>query len=129
MLERLDQQLAKKKVDAEILKDLGWNENELRKFVDRWQGLKSPAAAEGDEAEDAKRELDPALRKPRGIRRQRRPAGFRAAAKADQIRDLNEGYRAAPLEYAERVRAYVKGAARAKQADEINSVRFAAAWH
>jgi hypothetical protein len=105
VLERLDDQLAKKKVDPALLKSLGWNEDELRRFVDRWQGLKT-AEETGDE--DAQRELDAALRA-LGLRKQATQR-VRSAATADELRDLNEGRRApAPLEYADRVRAYLKG--------------------
>ena len=40
VLERIDQQLAKKQVDAELLKSLGWSEAELQKFVSRWKDLR-----------------------------------------------------------------------------------------
>jgi hypothetical protein len=105
VLERLDDQLANQKVDKNLLDNLGWNEDELRRFVSRWQGLKNRAQSD----ESARQELDEALRSlgPIGGAKQ-----FRAQAAKDKFRDLNEGYRSrAPLEYADRVRAYVKGAA------------------
>ena len=109
VLERLDDQLAKHAVDPKLLKSLGWTEDELRQFVTRWKGLKTAAAGDGDAAADAKTQLDAALRslglRPRG------PLRVRGAETADELRDLNDSYRArAPLEYADRVRAYMKGA-------------------
>jgi len=107
LLERLDEQLAKQKVDPKLLKSLGWTEDELRRFVQRWAGLKSRADAQDP---DAQRQLDAALRS-LGLRRGE-PLRFRAGATADKVRDLNDAYRArAPLEYSDRVRAYLKGAA------------------
>lgn len=110
VLDRLDDQLAKKKVDPKLLNSLGWNEDELRQFVNRWKGLKAAATGSGDEAADAKTKLDAALRslglKPRS------QLNVRGAVAEDQLRDLNDSYRArAPLEYSDRVRAYMKGAA------------------
>jgi hypothetical protein len=114
VLNRLDEQLSKKQVDRNLLDRLGWNEDELRRFVERWHGLKAKGA-DGSTNE----ELNAALRslglRPGG------PQRIRAAAKADKLRDLNEGYRSrAPLEYADRVRAYVKGAAASGDAGEAD---------
>jgi hypothetical protein len=106
VLERLDQQLAKKQVDAELLKSLGWSEAELQKFVDRWKDLKTRAASEGDEGEQAKQELDGALRS-LGLRKQS-PMRVRAGSKADDLK-VKDSYRSrAPIEYAERVNRYRK---------------------
>lgn len=106
VLERLDQQLAKKQVDKNLLKSLGWSEDELRQFVDRWKGLKEAAAQAG--GEEAQQELDASLKalgmRPGGPRR------YSAASKDDRIRDLNEDVRKqAPQEYLDRVRNYNKG--------------------
>ncbi len=59
---------------------------------------------------NGKQNLDAAL--PSLGLRHEGPLRFRADSKDDKVRDLNEGYRTrAPLEYSDRVRAYVKGAA------------------
>ena len=109
VLRRIDDQLAHRQVDPELLKRLGWTEADLRAFIDRWKGLKAAAETASD---DGKQQLDAALRS-LGLR-PTRPLGFRGAAAQDQLRNLNDSYRArAPLEYADRVRAYVKGAAAA----------------
>jgi hypothetical protein len=108
VLERLDEQLAKKQVDPKLLNSLGWSEAELRQFAERWKGLKVRAAGNGEQADAAKRELDSALRS-LGLRRGG-PLRYRAAGAADELRDLREGYRTrAPVEYADQVRRYTKG--------------------
>ncbi len=107
VLERLDDQLAKKKVDAELLKSLGWSEAELRQFVNRWKALKARTGNEGEDGEKARQELDGALRS-LGLRQQG-PTRVRAASQADKLR-VNDSYRARPpIEYADRVREYSKG--------------------
>jgi hypothetical protein len=109
VLERLDDQLAKKKVDADLLKSLGWSEQDLRQFVDRWKNLKTRADNVGDEQQEAKRELDDALRS-LGLRRQG-PVRIDAKGKADKLR-VNDSFRnRAPIEYADRVRQYSKNVA------------------
>jgi hypothetical protein len=109
VLERLSDQLAKQKVDPKLLDTLGWTEDELRRFVDRWKGLKAAAEGQGDAATDAQAKLNAALRS-LGLR-PRSQLNVRGAVAEDQLRDLNDSYRArAPREYAERVRAYMKGA-------------------
>jgi hypothetical protein len=109
VLERLDSQLAKKQVDPNLLKSLGWSEDDLRRFVARWKDLKAKADKDPNDA-GANRELDAALRS-LGLRPQG-PTRIHGSAKADQIKNLNDSYRGrAPLEYAERVRLYNKDVA------------------
>ncbi|MCA9235731.1 MAG: hypothetical protein KDA44_09675 [Planctomycetales bacterium] len=120
ILNRLDEQLAKHKVDQDLLKKLGWSADDLRKFVDRWKSLKEQAKAPGQEGVDAAVELDEAL-KSLGLRRDG-PQRYNATAKADELRELTDAYRArAPREYQDRVRAYVRGAAAADAGDEGQS--------
>ena len=90
VLERLDEQLAKKQVDAELLKSLGWSEADLQKFVNRWKDLKTRAANEGEEGEQAQQELDGALRS-LGLRQQG-PTRIRAGSKADELK-VKDSYR------------------------------------
>jgi hypothetical protein len=107
VLEGLDQQLAKKQVDQELLKNLGWTEAQLQQFVDRWKNLQTRAAGEGEQATEAQAELDDALRS-LGLR-QDAPLRFRGKAKADDLR-ANDALRVKPpSEYADRVREYTKG--------------------
>ena len=107
VLEGLDQQLAKKQVDRELLKNLGWTEAELQRFVDRWKSLKERAAGQGEDADNAKQELDDTLGS-LGIRKDG-PLRFKGQAKADDLR-ANDALRVKPpSEYADRVREYTKG--------------------
>jgi hypothetical protein len=107
VLEGLDQQLTKKQVDRELLKNLGWTEAELRQFIDRWKNLKDRAAGQGEDAVDAKQELDETLGS-LGIRKNE-PLRFQGKAKADDLR-ANDALRVKPpSEYADRVREYTKG--------------------
>ena len=107
VLEGLDQQLAKKQVDRELLKNLGWTEAELQQFIDRWKNLKDRAAGQGEDAADAKQELDEALGSLGS--RNNGPLRFQGKAKADDLR-ANDALRVKPpSEYADRVREYTKG--------------------
>jgi hypothetical protein len=116
VLESLEDQLAKGQVDDELLEDLGWSQDDLRNFVDRWKGLFDAAERDGD-ASDSQERLDAALRSlGPGARGNLQLQG---SATADELRDLNDSYRArAPLEYADRVRAYLRGASAADQSDD-----------
>jgi collagen type III alpha len=108
VLDRLEEQVARQQVDPELLKRLGWTEDELRRFMSRWQDLKDRASGESDDAADAQDELNAALRS-LGLRREG-PTRFKSSAKNDEERDLNDAYRARPpLEYMDWVRAYTKG--------------------
>src|SRR5690606_9180539 len=60
ILERLDEQLKDQNVDKQLLEKLGWTEDELRRFVDRWKTLK--AEAETAQSEESRQQLDRALR-------------------------------------------------------------------
>jgi hypothetical protein len=115
VLEKLVDQLDRKQVDEKMLKELGWTEEQLRTFVDRWQRRKE-AAKRNDPARDAaRRELDDALRS-LGLRR----APLRQSeAQEDSQRDFRQGYRGSvPPEYQERLRAYNRGISRARQDEE-----------
>ena len=115
VLEKLADQLNRKRVDRELLDQLGWSEEDLRRFVARWQQRMRAAQAETPTADPARRELDEALRslglRPGPLRQSDQPQ--------DQMRDLREGYRGSvPLEYRERLRAYSEGVSRSRQAEE-----------
>ena len=49
-------------MDDELLKELGWSEAELKRFVERWQQRKAAAEQNDASGDAAKRELDDALR-------------------------------------------------------------------
>jgi len=115
VLDKLADQLNRKKVDEQLLDQLGWSEEELRKFVERWQLRKEAARGIDQSSETAKRELDEALRS-LGLRR---GALRQGQVKEDELRDLREGYRGpVPLEYQERLRAYNQGVSRARADEE-----------
>ncbi len=105
VIERLEDQLDKRDVDAELLEKLGWSADELQQFVSRWKQLKADA-----DSPEGTQKLDDALRS-LGIDPQRR-GGFRSATTKEKLRQLRDAYRAqTPLEYADQVRAYIKGTA------------------
>jgi len=95
--------------DAELLRDLDWTQEDLRAFLDRWEGLRRSANEGGT---DDRRELDESLRS-LGLRRQ-----------ADRVRegversDSQRGLRESgvdsrpPAQYRERFDAFRKGASR-----------------
>ena len=89
VLEKLADQMNRKKVDEQMLKELGWTEDDLRAFVERWQRRKEAARNANPAADAARRELDDALRSlglRRGTLRQNK-------VQDDRDRDLREGYR------------------------------------
>ncbi|TWU22761.1 hypothetical protein [Bythopirellula polymerisocia] len=111
VLDRLEDQLDKDSVDQEMLEKLGWSKEDLRKFVDRWKGLMNAAEQEGPAGDEAQQELDNALRS-LGLRPGRR--GYQSQAIQEKLRELKDSYRGqTPLEYADQVRAYIKGTATA----------------
>lgn len=108
VLDRLSDQLDKKKVDSQLLDKLGWNKDELQRFVARWKNLKSKAAGSGDEQAAAQQELNAALRS-LGLRKDRR-LGYRSSQIKDDLRNLRDANRTrTPAEYVEQMRRYVKG--------------------
>ena len=112
VLEKLAEQLKRKQVDQQLLDRLGWTEDELRQFVERWQQLKAAARSDEPSADAARRELDGTLRS-LGLRRGPLQQG---PVKEDQLRDLREGYRGpVPLQYQDRLRAYNEGISRSQQ--------------
>ncbi|NOY43090.1 MAG: hypothetical protein GXP26_14805 [Planctomycetes bacterium] len=114
ILDKLDDQMKKKQVDEGLLEKLGWSQDELRRFVDRWKNLKSEADGKGADAEEAQQELSDTLRS-LGLGRKRR-TGFQAKTAKDLFRDLQDAPRVrTPLEYQDRLRGYIKGTATAEE--------------
>ncbi len=115
VLQKLADQLKRKQVDRELLDQLGWSEEDLQRFVARWQERMKAARPDTPAADPARRELDEALRS-LGLRRGPSQQGDQPQ---DQLRDLGQGYRGAvPLEYRERLRAYSEGVSRSRQTSE-----------
>ncbi len=108
ILNRLTDQLNRDRVDPKLLDKLGWSQQDLQRFVNRWKNLESLAAGSGDQAKAAQAELNAALRS-LGLRKNRRTRYDSNQAK-DQLRNLRDTYRSRiPAEYQQRMRAYVKG--------------------
>jgi hypothetical protein len=105
----LADQLNKKDVDDQLLKDLGWSEEDLRRFVDRWQQRKDAARQNEQTGKSAERELDEALRS-LGLR----PGTLQQnIQKDDRQRDLREGFRGpVPAKYREQLQRYNRGVTR-----------------
>lgn len=112
VLDRLAEQLEKQDVDKKLLEKLGWTEDELRRFVERWKSLKAEAKA--TPSEETKQALDNALRS-LGLNPNHR-TGYQSNVTKDKLRQLQQTYRGQiPLEYADQVRAYIKGTATAPE--------------
>jgi collagen type III alpha len=110
VLNRLSDQLEKQQVDEQMLDMLGWNREDLRRFVDRWNGLKSNATGQDDKAQAAQQELNAALRS-LGLSKKNR-IRYRSQVSQDQLRDLQDAYQdRTPADLIERVRDYIKGTA------------------
>lgn len=87
VLRRLEEELKKKEIDRRLLEKLGWSEEDLRRFLARWEERRAGAEERGEEG---RVELDRALRS-LGLR----PGGPSATAPSgdDALRDLREGVR------------------------------------
>ncbi|MEX0614241.1 MAG: hypothetical protein WD738_18010 [Pirellulales bacterium] len=115
VVEKLADQLKRQRVDERLLDELGWSEEDLRRFVERWQSRKEAAQRDDQAGETARRDLDEALRS-LGLRRGPLRQG---PLKEDTLRDLREGYRGAvPPEYQEQLRAYNQGISRGRRDGE-----------
>lgn len=111
MLDNLENQLDQGDVDQELLDDLGWSEDDMRRFVDRWNKLRADASrpdnATAQEELDARlRNLGPSLGSPSG----------KVVRKQDSFRDLREGYQnKVPLKYRDRLKAYTEGVSKTQK--------------
>jgi hypothetical protein len=112
VLDKLSDQLRRKQIDKNLLEQLGWSEDDLRRFVARWQERKAAAGRSDPAGEEARRELDEALRS-LGLR----PGSLRQGPIQDDTqRDLRQGFRGpVPREYQQRLRTYNEGVSRARQ--------------
>jgi hypothetical protein len=110
VLDKLADQLNKKDVDDQLLKDLGWTEEDLRRFIERWNQRKEAARRNDPAGESANRELDEALRS-LGLR----PGALQQSIqKDDRQRDLREGFRGpVPAKYRDQLQKYNRGISRA----------------
>lgn len=106
VLDRLSEQIEQQEVDDQMLEKLGWSEDDLRRFVQRWRERKE--AAKRPEASDAARaELDAALR---SLNLKPTETTARTRRTADELRNISSGRRTeAPLRWRERLRQYNQG--------------------
>lgn len=111
-LEKLSDQLGKQEVDQEMLDKLGWSEEDLKRFVDRWQARQAATKRDDQQGEAARQDLDQAL-KSLGLRP--RELNRKTDRKQDNLRDLRDGPRApVPIEWQEWMRAYNQGVTQEK---------------
>ena len=114
VLDKLANKLSRDQVDKGLLDKLGWSEDDLRRFVERWQQLKDAAKKTDPAGDAANRELDDALRS-LGLRRGQLQQG---PVRDDTQRDLRQGYRGpVPPKFQERLRIYNQGISRAKSGE------------
>ena len=114
VLNRLTDQSKRGQVDQEMLDKVGWTQEELQRFLQRWKNLKSLAASTDDQAQSAQTELNAALRS-LGLHKNRRMS-YEANHTQDNQRDLRDTYRSrVPAAFVERMRAYVKGTAKGEE--------------
>ena len=108
VLERLVDQRKQGKSDTELLKKLGWTQEQLDAFVRRWESMREAAKAPGQDGESAKRELDEALRS-LGLA----PKGAKLAAdrvQQDAEQGLQQSKRSEPpSKYRDGFRAFTRG--------------------
>ncbi len=110
-LRRLRDQLNDGKVDQELLDQLGWERDDLDRWVRNYENLYRKAGSKNQQGKAAKAELDAALRS-LGLRPQ--GAQIKSHAADDRTGGMKESRRTRPpAEYAEQFRAYTQGTARA----------------
>ena len=108
VLDRLENQLKGREVDPELLDKLGWSEDDLKKFVDRWRNMKQAAQA-GGEGSAAKRELDDTLRSMIGSLRKHAIRRDSGNVPTDDLRDLQAGNEVVPRLGQDRVGSDLRG--------------------
>lgn len=107
VLEKLKDQMARDKVDQEILDDLGWSDEDLQRFVRRWDQMKQRARLSGEAGRQAREDLDEALRS-LGLRKDRLETRYRPDD--DRLQKLYEAFRQPPpKEIESRLRSYNRG--------------------
>lgn len=109
VLDELSDQMDKQQIDQELLDELGWSEQDLQRFVNRWEERKRRAAQSPGQSES---ELDAALRSlgmsPEGQRLKSSPK-----TNQDTLRDLQQGKRTSiPPALRERLQRYNRGVSR-----------------
>ncbi len=111
-IQRLRDQINKGNVDQKLLDELGWEKEDLDRWVRGYEAMYRKAHAKGEQGKAAKAELDATLRS-LGIR----PSGTQIKNHLgdDQTHGMKEGRRSRPpAEYAEQFRAYTQGTSRVR---------------
>lgn len=117
VLEKLQDQIEKDKVDQEMLDELGWTKDDLKKFVDRWNQMRGEAQRDTPEGAESRRRLDNALK---GLGLQ--PKG--TSLETGQVKKTTDRQtRAArrsqpPPEYRDQFQAYSKSLAKDKSVEK-----------
>lgn len=109
ILDELSEQLEKQEVDRKLLDKLGWTEQELKQFVQRWQQRRRLA----ERQTGGKQQLDEALRS-LGLKSPNLQA--KPSSTKDDLRDLNSGYRGqVPQRFQNRLRNYNRGVSKSAE--------------
>jgi len=98
--------------DPQLLDQLGWNQDELKRFLERWESMRQRTAEAGADGRQAREELDEVIRS-LGLRPQ--PERLRTVEPTgDILRGLqDEGGRSRPpANYLQQYRAYLKSTSR-----------------
>ncbi|MBL9124437.1 MAG: hypothetical protein JNG90_12450 [Planctomycetaceae bacterium] len=111
VLESLAEQMAKRQVDPELLDKLNWSQDDMQKFLQRWQQLKREAAEQGPRGDAARKQLAGAMER-LGAARRGLTINSREG-RPDDVQRLRESRGTKPpAEYREQFEAYTEGAAR-----------------
>lgn len=110
VLDRFEDQLAKNKLDQDLLDRLGWTREDVERFVKRWNELKDKA---GDTSSPGgAKQLDDALRR---LGLSSGGTVLDGNEKPTAERQLRESFRSnPPADYAEQYRAYTEGLSRGR---------------
>jgi hypothetical protein len=109
-VQRLRDQLAKGQVDQDLLDRLQWSQQDMERWVSRWEEMFRRSEQRGKEGQAARKELDATLRS-LGLR----PHGAEVSGHRpdDTARGMKEGRRTQPpAEYRDQVRQYLQGVSR-----------------
>ena len=113
VLERLEDQLDRDRLDPKLLDKLGWTKEEMERFVQRWRAMQKEARSTDEKGREARRGLDNALRS-LGLRSDR--IDRRSGRRTDEVRNLRDAYRGRPpAEIEEQMKAYIRGTAKVRE--------------
>jgi hypothetical protein len=109
-IQRMRQQLEKGQVDQELLDRLQWSREDMERWVSRWEEMFRRSAKSGKDGQEARVELDGALRS-LGLRP--RASQISERRRDDTTHGMKEGRRSQPpAEYRDQVRQYLQGISR-----------------